>query len=677
MTIDQTISLGPASTLGTRASDVVIPVQLGSVRLIHEIGRGGMGTVWLGRDELLGRDVAVKFLLNASSGSTDPGFRSFLDGARAAAAVRHAGLTTVYHADLVQNVPYLVMEYIDGPTLSELLRKTGPLNLRATVGVFDTMAAAIAELHERGIVHRDIKPSNVLLDSSGRVFVTDFGLACERTGAGPGTVSSGMAGTAAYMAPETFDGLVSPRSDVYALGVTGFELLTGLSPFAGDSVSQVRDRHLSEPLPIDKLSDRGIAEPVAEVLQRATHKDAMFRYKTARQFLRALIEATPDGSAAGTSVVLAGLVSQCRRGPLDAAPLAEAPAEASYYSRLATLAATKRGSSQAASAPPASPELRKAEPVLADGAQPPIAAPSTAPTDLAGPRRSIAADVPCCICQYNLRGLSDAGTCPECGNAVAGSTGSDRLLFANRDWLASLRRGLLLVNGSIAALLGTVLLAPLIAGMAIRASTTTSGDWVRRFGQTLGDIVLAIGCASAILACVGLVLTTRREPDPAMNSDPSNGRMLARVAMIAAVLLMLITAFISVTPVRIPSTAFGIGYFASLLIAAQAFVAYLKGLARRFPDADLVRLAGYRSVVIAICAGGWLLMVILGASVEAGSDVPRGAFILLNVVRTVVVLLLLTAAVYTMGLLLRFCRSLKQALDQRVDPARVFADAPA
>jgi hypothetical protein len=119
----------------------------------------------------------------------------------------------------------------------------------------------------------------------------------------------------------------------------------------------------------------------------------------------------------------------------------------------------------------------------------------------------------------------------------------------------------------------------------------------------------------------------------------------------------------------------GIGYFASLLIAAQAFVAYLKGLARRLPDADLVRLVGYRSVIIAICAGGWLLMVVLSASVDASSAVPRGTLILLNVARTVVVLLLLTAAVYVMGLLLRLCRSLKATIDQRVDAARVFGES--
>ncbi|MCH7995523.1 MAG: protein kinase, partial [Planctomycetes bacterium] len=132
------------------------------------------------RHRMLDRDVAVKFLLHAVAGPDDPGFAGFLEGTRAAARVEHPGLTTIHHADVVDGIPYLVMQYIDGPTLGEVLKKTGPLSLSALFAVLDAVSEAIGELHDREIVHRDIKPANILLDREGRVFVTDFGLACSR-----------------------------------------------------------------------------------------------------------------------------------------------------------------------------------------------------------------------------------------------------------------------------------------------------------------------------------------------------------------------------------------------------------------------------------------------------------------------------------------------------------------
>ena len=116
---DKTITLSQIRSSDTPARDITIPRELGPVRLIREIGRGGMGVVYLGRHGMLDRDVAVKFLLNAVAGTDDPGFKRFLAEGRAAAAVRHPALTVVYDADLIENVPYLVIEYVDGPTLSE------------------------------------------------------------------------------------------------------------------------------------------------------------------------------------------------------------------------------------------------------------------------------------------------------------------------------------------------------------------------------------------------------------------------------------------------------------------------------------------------------------------------------------------------------------------------------
>src|SRR3954471_12830339 len=222
MSLDQTtITLSrPGSKPQDPPVDLVIPNQLGSVKLLNQIGQGGMGIVYRGRDEMLKRDVAVKFLTNAIATPDDPNFSTFLEGARSAAAFQHASLTTIFQAGVVEQIPYIVMQLIEGPTVSELIKQTGPLNQAEALAILIDVSAAIAELHDRNIIHRDIKPSNVLLDADGKLIVSDFGLS-HRYRRGVSGMSS--SGTPAYMAPEMFSGEVTLRSDVYALGIMGFE----------------------------------------------------------------------------------------------------------------------------------------------------------------------------------------------------------------------------------------------------------------------------------------------------------------------------------------------------------------------------------------------------------------------------------------------------------------------
>jgi serine/threonine protein kinase len=286
-----TIAVGPAPQ-GPRLEP---GRELGPVRLVREIGRGATGAVFQGHHTVLGRDVAVKFLINVTAGPGDAeGVRRFVDEARAAASVRHPNLTQIFHADLDGSTPYLVLEYVPGPTLRQLLDPASELTVPVLVAVVDDVAAAVAELHARGIIHRDIKPSNVLVDKDGRVFVTDFGLALRRSHAaapGASAAETGFAGTPAYMAGEMFEGRVSPRSDVYAMGVMAFQLLTGSTPFSG-TFHELREKQMREPLPSDALRARGVTPEVVEVLERATNKQPMFRYKTAPDFARALREAS-------------------------------------------------------------------------------------------------------------------------------------------------------------------------------------------------------------------------------------------------------------------------------------------------------------------------------------------------------------------------------------------------
>ncbi|MGE3107172.1 MAG: serine/threonine-protein kinase [Phycisphaerales bacterium] len=314
MPASQTITLTRTAALPGQApaDEVIVPRRLGSVTLTRELGRGGMGVVWLGRDELLDRDVAVKFLLAAVCAPDDPRFATFLDGAKAAAALRHPNVTSVLNAGLVEEsggIPYLVMEYIDGPSASQLIASRGPLSLPIALTVIEGACLATAELHAKDIIHRDLKPGNIMLSMTGGIFVTDFGLALARHTTAHGSTRASIAGSPPYMAPEMFRGEVSPKTDVYALGVTLHELLTAQVPFAG-SFDDLEKLHEHAPVPREKLDARNVPAELAEVIERAMHKNALFRYRSAEHLRGAIHLACPrpDLWSRG-SIDLAALVS--------------------------------------------------------------------------------------------------------------------------------------------------------------------------------------------------------------------------------------------------------------------------------------------------------------------------------------------------------------------------------
>jgi len=374
MSSDQTtVTLSRAGSKPHEQIDIVIPATLGSVKLLTQIGQGGMGIVYRGRDQLLNRDVAVKFLTNAMAAPDDPNFSAFLEGARSAAALQHAALTTVHQAGVVENVPYIVMQFVDGPTVTQLIKSSGPLNHQEALAILIDVAAAIAELHDRNIIHRDVKPSNVLLDPDGRVIVSDFGLAHRHR---RGASSHPSSGTPAYMAPEMFSGEVTLRSDVYALGIMGFELLAGRLPFRGD-VTQTQEQHKSAPLPLGELKD--IPPEIADILDRAAHKNALFRHKSARQFLRALQSATDSANIAQGRYSILQRITRLRTAP-DAPPQTASPEPSTYFDHLAKIAASKRSQRS-----------------------------SIEPPSLARPTRH------CLYCGYDRRGLSEEQPCSECG----------------------------------------------------------------------------------------------------------------------------------------------------------------------------------------------------------------------------------------------------------------------
>jgi len=215
--------------------------------LERELGSGGMARVFLGRDEVLDRPVAVK-VLNPLHGGTDIGQRFQREG-RTAARLAHPNIVQVYdagEADLDgREAPYIVMEYVPGGDLKELIDRRGRLSGAELSRLGGEVCSGLAHAHERGVIHRDIKPHNILLDENGHAKVTDFGIA-RALDTSQATLTGAYLGTALYSSPEQLQGQkVTPKSDVYSLGATLYQAATGEAPFSGGSPIEVASQHVS------------------------------------------------------------------------------------------------------------------------------------------------------------------------------------------------------------------------------------------------------------------------------------------------------------------------------------------------------------------------------------------------------------------------------------------------
>jgi len=262
----------------SRQPDPLIGAVLdGRYRVDAPIASGGMSTVYRGLDTRLDRLVALKVMDSRYSG--DQQFLTrFQREARAAAGLKSPGLVAVYDQGFDGRHPFLVMELVEGGTLRELLRERGPMPPHAVAAVLAPMLDGLAVAHEAGLVHRDIKPENVLISDSGQVKIADFGLV-RAVAEAKITSTSVILGTAAYLSPEQVStGDADPRSDVYSVGILAYELLTGTTPFTGDSPLSVAYQRLDQDVPPPSSAIAGVPKQFDDLVACATARLADDRY---------------------------------------------------------------------------------------------------------------------------------------------------------------------------------------------------------------------------------------------------------------------------------------------------------------------------------------------------------------------------------------------------------------
>ena len=260
----------------------------GRYSLERELGRGGMGVVFLARDVALDRPVAIK-LLPPGLSATETSRARFLREARTAARLSHPHIVPIHAVESHDDLAFFVMSYVDGETLGERVRREGPLPLHEAMRIVQEIAWALGHAHAHGVVHRDVKPDNILIErGGGRALVTDFGIARleERTDLSD---PRGIAGTPRWMSPEHAAGdPVDARSDIYALGLVAWFALTGRHPFEAESLLALRQRQLSEPAPSVITMQPAAPPPLARVLDRALARDPVDRFQSADEMAEAL-----------------------------------------------------------------------------------------------------------------------------------------------------------------------------------------------------------------------------------------------------------------------------------------------------------------------------------------------------------------------------------------------------
>jgi serine/threonine protein kinase len=267
------------------------PQRIGRYKIIKEIARGGMAAVFLAEDPLIRRQVAVKVLSNKLLESDPNYYDRFQQEAETIAALEHSAVIPIYDFGHQGDLTYIVMRYMPGGTLEDRLQN-GALPLETVGFVIERVGSALAEAHEKGILHRDIKPANILFNGRNEPFLSDFGTAKNLQAAKGITGTGVMIGTVEYMSPEQIQGTkeVDGRTDIYALGIVLYFMLTGDLPFKGDSIVSIVMAHLSNPIPSVQAAIPSLLPPWDSILHKALAKNPDERYQTVDELVQAVKE---------------------------------------------------------------------------------------------------------------------------------------------------------------------------------------------------------------------------------------------------------------------------------------------------------------------------------------------------------------------------------------------------
>ena len=261
--------------------------------VIRSIGEGGMANVYLGYDTILDRNDAIK-ILRGDLSNDEKFVRRFQREALSASSLAHPNIVEMYDVGEDDGLYYIVMEYIEGKTLKQLLKKRGTLTLSEAIDIMSQLTDGMAHAHDSYIIHRDLKPQNIMIKDDGQIKITDFGIAMALNSTQL-TQTNSVMGSVHYLPPEQASGKgCTIKSDIYSMGIIFYELLSGSLPFKGDNAVEIALKHMREPLPSLREENSAIPQSIENIVKKATAKNPKNRYDSARSMHEDLLTALDD-----------------------------------------------------------------------------------------------------------------------------------------------------------------------------------------------------------------------------------------------------------------------------------------------------------------------------------------------------------------------------------------------
>ncbi len=265
----------------------------GRYEIIRSIGEGGMANVYLGYDTILDRNVAIK-ILRGDLSNDEKFVRRFQREALSASSLAHPNIVEMYDVGEDDNIYYIVMEYVEGKTLKQLLKKRGSLTLSEAIDIMLQITDGMAHAHNSYIIHRDLKPQNIMIKDDGQIKITDFGIAMALN-ATQLTQTNSVMGSVHYLPPEQASGKgCTIKSDIYSMGIIFYELLTGSLPFRGENAVEIALKHMRDPLPDLREENPSIPQSIENIILKSTAKNPKNRYDDAKSMHDDLLTALDD-----------------------------------------------------------------------------------------------------------------------------------------------------------------------------------------------------------------------------------------------------------------------------------------------------------------------------------------------------------------------------------------------